>query len=45
MESENGEDLRGSESYNALEQSFWVVRVPSAVFSDQEEKSLKVNYG
>ena len=39
---ENGEDLRNTESYNALEQSFWVTRVPSAVFHDQEETSLKV---
>ncbi len=40
---ESGDNICDRESYNAVEQSFWVTRVPSAVFSDQEEESMKVS--
>jgi len=44
MECEDGGiDLRDSESYSAVEQSFWVTRVPSEVFSQEEDRTLRVS--
>ena len=44
MDGEDGvQDLRDGESYSAIEQSFWVTRVPSQVFSEEEDETLRVS--